>query len=108
MLLRISSTNTKSPRCPHKVPNNLRILETTFSEFVQGDAQCQHVLAKEANTMFYVYNKFHADGAGYGTKCFTTLEKGIKFFLKEVAYDRRTFPEYRNIQVVMPGGGPSA
>lgn len=78
------------------------ILETTWSEKAEGIVQHKHVLHLEPNGCV-TYNRFQNDGTGWETTCFhDNLEKGIRFFLKKIAYDRKTFKESRKIRIILP------
>ena len=81
------------------------ILETTFSTVTPGDGTVahKHVLHREANGCI-TYNRVQSDETGWETTCFhEDLEKGIKFFLKQVAADRKSFLGNKSMKIILPG-----
>lgn len=82
------------------------ILETTFSTVEPGDGVLahKHVLHRERNGNV-CYNQVTSDGTGWQTESFhDNLEKGIRYFLKRVAEDRkRGWAGTKGIQVILPG-----
>jgi len=81
------------------------ILETTFSTVTPGDGTVahKHVLHREANGCI-TYNRVQSDETGWETTCFhEDLEKGIKFFLKQVAADRKSFLGNKSMKIILAG-----
>jgi len=78
------------------------ILETTFSTVTPGDGTVahKHVLHREVNGCI-TYNRVQSDETGWETTCFhEDLEKGIKFFLKQVAADRKSFLGNKRMKII--------
>lgn len=80
------------------------ILETTFTAGEPGDGTVGHklVLHRERNGCI-TYNKVQTDGSGWETTCFHgDLEKGLKFFLKAVSSDRKSFLGSKDMKIILP------
>lgn len=67
------------------------ILKTTFSRKEIDTLSHCHILHKDH--LFYCYNRVTIDGIGWETESFSQLEKALKYFLKKVKDDQKSYPE---------------